>query len=379
MHIYLDHNATTPLRPGVLDAMRPYLEGTHGNPASVHSFGQTARAAVDRARSEIKDLVGGPADDLIFTGSGTEAVFLGVVGSTLSRREGPGHVVVSAIEHTAGLDAARALEQRGWMISWIQPDASGIIRPGMVESALREDTVLVSVMHANNETGVIQPVEAIAALCRERGVLYHVDAVQSAGKVPVLAEEWDLDLVSMAAHKMGGPKGVGALWKRREIPLAPVIPGTQEQGNRGGTHNVPGIVGFGAIADLPGPVIDHSHIESLRGHLEEAMVLRIPQASLTAGESPRLPNTSHYTFDSEVGSDLVLALDLEGIAISSGSACTSGSEEPSHVLVVMGVSEGRARTAVRVSLGPGNTLDEINRFVTTLQSILASRTTGAAR
>lgn len=379
MSIYLDHNATTPLRPGVLDAMRPYLEGIHGNPASLHAYGQAARAAVDRARREVMDLIGGPTGDLVFTGSGTEAVNLGVVGSALAQPKGPGHVVVSAIEHTAALDAARTLEQRGWTISWVRPDADGIIRPGAVESALREDTVLVSVMHANNETGAIQPVEAIAALCRKRDVLYHVDAVQSAGKIPILAEEWGLDLLSIAGHKMGGPKGVGALWRRRGIPLASIIPGTQEQGNRGGTQDVAGIAGFGAAATASRSPSDHSRNTSLREYLEAAMASQVPQAHLTAGGSPRLPNTSHFTFNAELGADLVLALDLEGFAVSSGSACTSGSEGPSHVLLAMGMSEERAGTAIRVSLGPENSPEEIDRFVITVRNIVDSRVTGATR
>ena len=372
MSIYLDHNATTPLRPAALEAMRPFLSETVGNASSIHVFGQKASAAVARARARVKTLIGGPSGDLIFTGSGTEAVFLAMIGVARSAREGRRHIVVSAIEHPAGIDAANHLIDREWEVTWLSPDSSGRVMPESVSDAIRGDTALVSVMHANNETGVIQPVEAIARICRSRGVPYHVDAVQSLGKIPVNAEGWDVDLLSIAAHKFGGPLGVGALWIRSGLELAPVIPGTQERGLRGGTHNLPGIVGFGAAAegsrhDLAGQT---DALEALRDRLEAGMAEAVPQATLTAAGSDRLPNTSHYTFDPGLGRDLVLALDLEGFAVSSGSACKSGSVNPSHVLLAMRLSPDRVRTAIRVSLGNGNTPADVDRFVAAVSGLV---------
>jgi cysteine desulfurase len=343
-----------------------------GNASSIHVFGQKASAAVDRARRQVKTLIGGSSGDLIFTGSGTEAVFLAMVGVARPTRERGCHIVVSAVEHPAGIDAANHLLDRGWEVTWLSPDSSGRVTPESVSEAVRDDTVLVSVMHANNETGVIQPVEAIARICRSRGVSYHVDAVQSLGKIPVNAEGWDVDLLSIAAHKFGGPPGVGALWIRSDLELAPVIPGTQERGLRGGTHNLPGIVGFGAAAEVAGQELagQANALEALRGRLEAGMGEAVPEATLTAAGSDRLPNTSHYTFDPGLGQDLVLALDVDGFAVSSGSACKSGSVNPSHVLLAMRLSPDRARTAIRVSLGHGNTPADVDRFVAAVAGLV---------
>jgi len=381
MAVYLDHNATTPLRDGVLDAMRPYLEGTFGNPASLHRAGQEARTAVDRARNAVRELAGGPSGQVTFTGSGTEAVHLGVTGASRVRaggagpagRPGPGHVAVASIEHRAALDAAAVLAAEGWQVTRIPVSTDGVVQPDAVDTALRPDTVLVSVLHANNETGVVQPVGAIAARCRERGVLFHVDAVQSAGKIPVEAEGWGADLVSLAAHKLGGPKGVGALWSRPGLALQPLVPGSAEGGRRGGTLNVAGIVGFGAACRALGParglVEAGARIASLRRELERRLAA-LPGARVTGAAALRLPNTTHVTFSPGSVSDPVVALDLAGFAVSSGSACASGSAEPSHVLLAMGLSPERARTAVRVSLGPGTTEDEVLALAGALASLV---------
>ena len=372
--VYLDHNATSPLYSGVLEAMTSTLAQTYGNPSSVHTPGQAARAGVDQARRRVSALMGGTDGDLVFTGSGTEAVFLGVVGAA-NGVPSKGHLVVSGIEHTAGMDAARFLQDTGWEISRVAPDSAGRIDPADIATSLKENTVLVSVLHANNETGVIQPIEEVAALCRQRGILFHTDAVQSVGKIPVQAAQWGVDLVSIAAHKMGGPKGVGALWKRAGVTLKPVIPGTQEGGLRGGTQNTASIVGFGAAADLAQASLtsDATTLSDLQHHLEIQLTERLPSADITGRGVARLPNTTHMTFSPGVGEDLVLALDLEGFAVSSGSACTSGSEEPSHVLLAMGLSPERARTAIRVSLGPGNTRDQLDAFVDTLARMVTFR------
>lgn len=376
MPVYFDHNATSPVRAEVREIMARLAGEVFGNPSSVHSFGQAAGAAVDRARGEVRELVGGPDGDLVFTGSGTEAVFTALAGSARAHADRGRHLVVSAIEHRAGLDAAALLEAAGWEVTRVMPDpVSGAISPEAVAGSLRPDTVLVSVLHANNETGVVQPAAAIASLCRDRDVLYHVDAIQSAGKIEVAAEVWGADLVSVAAHKLGGPMGVGALWKRPGLRLAAVVPGSQERGLRGGTLNVGGIVGFGAAARvaLRDRESSATRLRELRNRLERDMARRVPGARLTAGESERLPNTAHFTFGEDAPVDLVPAFDLEGFAVSAGSACQSGSEAPSHVLLAMGRSPREARTAVRVSLGPGNTGDEIERFVEAAARLLGSR------
>lgn len=381
MSVYLDHNATTPLRDGVFDAMRPVLEGVFGNPASLHRPGQTARAAVDEARSRIRELVGGPAGQVTFTGSGTEAVHLAVTGAPRARAGGRrGHIAVSAIEHRAAVDAAADLFDEDWEVSRIAVDREGVVHPETVRHVLRPDTVLVSVLHANNETGVIQPVEAIAALCRKRGVLFHMDAVQSAGKIPIRAADWGVDLVSLAAHKLGGPKGVGALWSAPGLALKPVIPGSAEGGRRGGTLNTAGIVGFGAAArlavDPARRTAEGARLTALRDLLE-SRTAQIPGVRVTGAGSPRLPNTTHLTFAPGSVSDPVVGLDLAGFAVSSGSACAAGADEPSQVLLAMGLGHERARTAVRASLGPETREEDVLAFARALASLVDARVAAA--
>jgi cysteine desulfurase len=374
MPVYFDHNATSPLKAEVRQAMARVEVEAFGNPSSIHAFGQAAAAVVDRARRDVRELLGGPSGEVIFTGSGTEAVFTALVGAVRAHGDRGRHLVVSGIEHRAAVDASAFLDEAGWKSTLVLPEpGSGIVRPEAVVEAMRPDTVLVSVLHANNETGVIQPVEEIAAVCRERGALYHADAIQSAGKIEVEAERWGADLVSVAAHKLGGPKGVGALWTRPGLHLMPVLPGSQERGLRGGTLNVAGIVGFGAaaVAAARDRERDAARTLELRTHLEAEMARRVPRARLTAAPSPRLPNTAHFTFGEDAPVDLVPAFDLAGFAVSAGSACKSGSEAPSHVLLAMGFSPGEARGAVRVSLGPENAEDEIDRFVETAARLVA--------
>lgn len=366
MNVYFDHNATSPLRLRALDAMRPYLAAWVGNAASVHIHGQRAAEAADRARCVVRDLAGCAQGDVVFVGSGTEAVLTGVTGGCRAGSARGRHLVVSAIEHAAGRAAEQILLGEGWEITRIPPlGMTGRVSVEDIERAIRPDTVMVSLLHANNETGVLQPVAEVGARCRHLGVLFHTDAVQSAGKVPLQADAWNADLVSLAAHKLGGPQGVGALWIRRGVRVEPLIPGAQEQGRRGGTVNVAGVVGFASAAEEAMASMSRSAVEitRLRERLETRMIERVPSARVTGAVSPRLPNTAHFTFDESVGADLVPALDLEGFAVSAGSACASGTEAPSHVLLAMGFSVDRARTAVRVSLGPGNTEAEVDAFV----------------
>ena len=375
MPVYLDHNATTPLRREALEAMMPFLEGRFGNPSSPHAVGREARRAVEIARREILELCGSSRGEILFTGSGTEAVLLGVVGAAHAMRSRGQHVIVSAIEHASGMDAARLLEAEGFSVSWVMPDAAGRIAPERVIEHLRPDTIVVSIQHANNETGVLQPVREIGALLRDSGTCFHVDAVQSAGKIVLDPEGWHAAYVSLAAHKLGGPKGVGALWRREGRPLSPLLPGTGERGLRGGTTNVSGVVGFGVAARLARCELDThaTRLTVLRESLEAGVAERIPSAAVTGRDTTRLPNTTHLTFDPGVGGDLVIALDREGYAVSAGSACRSGSEEPSPVLLAMGMSPERARTALRVSLGRDTTLPELEGFVSALRRIVEAR------
>jgi cysteine desulfurase len=361
--------------------MRAFLDDRVGNPASTHGFGQSASRAVEEARRRVKTLCGGAAGDLIFTGSGTEAVFLGTAG--LARAVAPrgGHVVISAVEHRAGQDAGRHLESLGFLVSRVRPDGHGYLDPAAVAAVLRADTALASIMHANNETGAIHPVAEIAEVCRERGVRMHVDAVQSSGKIPVDADGWGVDALSLAAHKLGGPQGVGALWRRRGTPIEPLLPGPQESGIRGGTLNVAGIVGFGRAAEAAGDELEiyRGRLTERRCRLEAALAARVSEARVTASEIPRLPNTVHLTFDPAVGPDLAVALDMEGYAVSAGSACRSGSEEPSPVLLAMGYPPERARTSVRVSFGLETTDEELDGFVSALARTVRSRVAAGAR
>lgn len=369
--VYLDHNATTPIRPESREAMAPYLGPRFGNPQSLHRRGQEARRAVEDARRSVFGLLGTDEGDLVFTASGTESV-LGAILGVCRAREHSGHLVLSSIEHPSGLAAAAALEEEGWEVTRVSPGADGTVSPGSVEAALTPRTVLVSVQHANNETGVIHPVPEIASLCRARGVLFHTDAVQSAGKIPLATAAWGIDLVSVASHKLGGPKGAGALWRRAGVPLRPLLPGSQEGGLRGGTVDVPAVVGFGAAARARSELSDYrTHTGRLRDRLERAIRERIPGAVVTGGEALRLSNTTHLTFEPEAGPDLVLALDLAGFAVSAGAACRSGAQEPSHVLLALGVPPGRARTAVRISTGMETGESDLDALVSELGRLLA--------
>jgi cysteine desulfurase len=374
MSVYLDHNATAPLNEPAREAMTPWFSRRWGNAASIHAHGQVAAAAVDLARARLRTLVGGDAGEVVFTGSGTEAVVTALVGGAQALVEHGRHIVVSAIEHAAGEDAARFLEERGWAVTRVRPETDGRVLPERVTGALRPDTALVSILHANNETGVIQPIEDAARAVREHGARLHVDAVQSAGKIRVTADAWGADWVSVAAHKLGGPQGIGALWRAPGAPLRALIPGVQEGGRRGGTVNVAGAVGFGAAALHAADGLSgyEAHCRPLRERLEQRLRDRIPGVRIMGAASPRLPNTAQIVVPG-AGPDLVPALDLEGFSVSSGSACRSGSQAPSHVLTAMGVDPAEARTAVRISLGMTSTAAEVDAFVEAIARLARAR------
>lgn len=367
MHrVYLDHNATTPLAPEVFEAMHPFLTGSFGNASSVHSWGQEARAAVEDARDHVAALINAEPGEIVFTSGGTESDNTALFGAVeAARARNPGvapHVITSAIEHPAVLNAAQALERRGIAVTYVAPQPNGVVDAGAIERAIRPETILVSLMHANNELGTLQPVEAVGEIARERGIVFHTDAVQSVGKVPVDVRKIHARLLSLSAHKLNGPKGVGALYVRKGTPFRPLLfGGHHERDHRPGTENVAGIVALGKAAELVASRSpDESHrLASLRDHFEAKIVESIPHVTVNGDRNLRVPSTSNMSFDYINGESFVIAADLQGLACSTGSACSSGSLEPSHVLSAIGKSKSAARSTVRFSLGTTTTADDM--------------------
>ncbi len=347
--VYMDANATTPLLPEVMEAMRPFWMEDFGNASSIHRQGQRARMAVDRARETLARLFNCREAEVVFNSGGTEGDNTALFGLV---RPGD-HLITTAIEHSAVLRAAERLEDRGAEVTFVPPLANGLIDPGAIRAAIRPHTRLISVMLANNETGVLQPVEEIGKIASEAGAFFHIDAVQGAGKVAFDVRRFGCHLLSISAHKMHGPKGVGGLYVRRGTPLEPlVVGGSHERRQRAGTENVPGIVGLGKAAELAMESIDDGAIEplaALRDRLE-AGILAISGTSVNGACAPRVANTTNIRFEQVEGEALVIALDLKGVAVSGGSACHSGSTEPSHVLMAMGLDKNAARASLRFSL-----------------------------
>ena len=372
MNVYLDHAATTPVDPRVLHAMLPFFTERPGNASSVHGFGQDARAALDRARAQVAAAVGARPQEIIFTSGATESDNLAVLGVALATESRGRHLVTTAIEHHAVLESCHALERRGCTVTYLPVDTRGIVDPDDVRKALRPDTVLISVMAANNEIGTLQPVVEIGGLARERNIPFHTDATQLVGAAPVHVDEIQVDLLSMSAHKRYGPKGVGALYVRTGTPLSPMQRGgSHERGRRGGTENVPGIVGLGAALRIALDEMEQED-ERLRG-LRDRLIreaLMIPGAHLNGDPALRLANNVNLSFDGTDSQSLVMGLDLHGVAASSGSACTSGSMEPSHVLVALGIPPERAAAAVRLTLGRGTTDAEITDALDALRDVV---------
>ena len=365
MRIYLDYNATTPVDREVLDAMLPYFSGNFGNASSIHSAGQRGRSAVDAARESVAALVGAKPSEIVFTCGGTEAdnlALFGVVGRAVRR---PVHVITTAIEHHAVLNCGQALEKQGVDVTYVPVGRSGIVDPEDVREAIRPETALISAMLANNEIGTIQPIEEIRRISAEHGICFHCDAVQAAGKLPLDVNRLGVDLLSISAHKIYGPKGVGALYVRTGTELDPIFHGGHhERDRRPGTENVPGIVGLGKAADLAAKSMatDASRLAALRDKFEAAL-LSLPGVRLNGDGHNRVPNTCNLYFDAAGGEALVIALDLQGIACSTGAACSSGAVEPSHVLTAMGLSADQARSSLRFSLGRPTTAEEIDRAI----------------
>jgi len=379
MRVYLDHAATTPVEPRVLEAMLPFFTATPGNASSLHAFGQDARAAVDQARLQVAALVGARPGEIVFTSGATEADNLAVFGVALAQEARGRHVVTSSIEHPAVLEACRALEARGWTVTYVPVDGRGLVDPDDVRRALRADTALVSIMAANNEVGTLQPIAEIGRRTRERGIPFHSDATQMAGALPMSAGELGVDLLSVSGHKRYGPKGVGALYVRSGTPLARVQHGgDHERGRRGGTENVPGIVGLGAAFALAsdGMAQEGMRVGALRDRLIEG-ALAIPGARLNGAREPRLPNNANLSFEGTDGQSLVIGLDLHGVAGSSGSACSAGSLDPSHVLLALGLPPERAAGAVRLTLGRHTTEADVDHALSALRRVVAAVRQGA--
>ncbi len=371
--VYFDHNATTPLAREVLEAMTPYLTEEFGNASSIHSVGQRARAGVENARAQVAALLGARDKEIIFTSGGTEAdnmAIRGVVGAS----ERPGkHIVTSAIEHHAVLNTCQALEAEGVAVTYVGVGRDGITDPEDVRRALTPDTVLITLMHANNELGTVQPIAEIARIARERKIPFHTDAVQSAGKIPFTVAELGCDLLSLSAHKLYGPKGVGALFIRRNLRLKPLMfGGHHERDRRPGTENVAGIVGFGAAAELARAHLaeEAQRLAELRDSLERRLLSGIPHCGLNGDAARRTPNTTNLHFDFIEGEPLVIALDLKGVCVSTGAACSSGAVEPSHVLTAIGLPPERARSSLRFSLGRSTTQADVDYVCEVLPAVV---------
>jgi cysteine desulfurase len=367
-HFYFDHNATTPLAPEVLEAVVSCLGQVYGNASSIHHFGQSAKQRLEMARRQVASLIHASAAEITFTGGGTEADNLAVLGVA----RGAKHIVTSAIEHPAVLMAAMQLEREGVVVTRLRVGSSGVVNPDDVRKALRPDTALVSVMHANNELGTIQPLAEISRITREAGVPLHADGVQALGKIPVDVDALGVDLYSVSAHKIYGPKGVGAVYVRKGTKVAPIaFGGHHERDRRPGTENVPGIVAFGAAAELAGQHLaaESERLGALRDRLENTLLERIPASGVNGSRWNRVPNTSNLYFDGIDGEAMVISLDLRGFAVSTGAACSSGAIAPSHVLTAMGLTDDRARASMRFSLGRNNTTEQVDALA---DAVLAS-------
>lgn len=371
--IYLDNAATTAVSAEVMEAMTPYFTGVFGNASSIHGYGREAKRAIENARRQVvKALNAAAPQEIYFTAGGSESDNWAIKGVAFTK--GEGHIVTTAIEHHAVLHTCQWLEKRGFTVTYLPVDEYGRVSAAQVEKALRPDTILVSVMAANNEVGTLQPIGEIGALCRERGVLFHTDAVQAVGAIPIDVQAMQIDLLSLSGHKFHGPKGVGALYVRKGVKLENLIHGgAQERGFRAGTENLPAIVGLGKAIDIAhANLADNAlRMAALRDRLIEGLMARVPDARLNGHPTDRLPNNVNLSFAKVEGEALLLRLDLVGVAGSSGSACTSGTLDPSHVLMALGLSQAQANGALRLTLGTDTTEEEIDAVLDILPPIVA--------
>jgi cysteine desulfurase len=372
--VYLDYAATTPTHPQVLNAMLPYFADSFGNPSSIYSEGREAKSAVEQARTKVAELIGARSEEIVFTSGGTEADNFALEGVAYANENKGNHIITSSIEHHAVLETAKYLHKRGFKITYLPVDKHGLVNPDDVKKAITDKTILISAMHANNEVGTIEPVEEIGEIARQAGVYFHTDAVQTVGHIPVNVDRLKADLLSISGHKLYGPKGVGALYIRKGTKLAPLIHGGgQENRRRAGTHNVPGIVGLGKAAELAGQEADKEaeRLAHLRDKLIEGLLQKIEDVHLNGHPRRRLPNNVNVSIDFVEGESMLLSLDLDGISASTGSACSSASLEPSHVLLALGLSPEQAHGSLRFTLGRENTETDIERVLQVLPGIVA--------
>jgi len=372
--VYMDHSATTPMRREVLEAMTPYFDRVFGNASSFHSFGQEARKAVEDAREKLAGLIGAQSEEVVFTSGGTESDNLAIVGVAKAYRKKGAHIITCAIEHHAVLNTCRALEKQGFELTVVGVDGHGLVNPQALRDAIRPDTTLVSIMLANNEVGVIEPVAELAAVAHEAGALFHTDAVQAMGKIPVNVEDLGVDLLTMSGHKFHGPKGVGALYRRKGTRIRPLMQGGHHERNiRPGTENVPGIVGMATALELACIEMprEAERLAGLRDRLQNGLQERIEDVLVNGHPTQRLPHLTNVSVMGVEGESMLLSLDGHGIAAATGSACTSGSLEPSHVLMAMGIPPEVAHGSLRFSLGRMNTEQDVDHVLEVLPGVVA--------
>ncbi|PKM88538.1 MAG: cysteine desulfurase NifS [Firmicutes bacterium HGW-Firmicutes-12] len=371
--VYLDHGATTPVRPEVVEIVNEYMTTIFGNPSSTHTFGRTAKKAMDEARKRIADVIGANAEEIFFTSSGTESDNIAIIGAAYQHKEKGKHIITSSVEHDAVLDAYKFLETEGFNLTILPVDEYGMVSLSDVEEAIKKDTILISVMHANNEVGTIQPVEEIGRIARKNGIIFHIDAVQSFGKLPIDAKMIGADLLSVSGHKIYGPKGTGFLYVRNGIELRPLFfGGEQEQKLRPGTENMSGIVGMGLAAELAVMEMDKEklRLSKLREKLITGLLEVVPDISINGHPENRVAVNANISFSYVKGKELLHALDLQGIAASSGSACSAALDTPSHVLIAMGLSKELAQGSIRMTLGRENDEEDIDYILSVLPPIV---------
>lgn len=373
--IYMDHAGTTPMRKEVLDAMIPYLTEKFGNASTIYSFGREAKKALEDSREKVASLIGADPREVFFTAGGTESDNWALRGIAATHKNKGNHIITSSIEHHAILHTCQDLEKQGFRVTYLPVDKYGLIDPKHVEDAINDDTILVSIMHANNEIGTIEPIKEIANIIKSKNdkIIFHTDAVQTVGKIPVNVDELGVDLLSISSHKIYGPKGIGALYIRKGTKIAPFMTGgAQENQKRAGTENIPGIVGFGKACELIGQELEEQtkKLLYLRGKLIKNILEKIPNSRLNGHPTQRLPHNANFCFEFIEGESMLLNLDMKGICASSGSACTSGSLEPSHVLLAIGLPHEIAHGSLRLTLGRDNTEEQVDYVIQVLPEIV---------
>jgi cysteine desulfurase len=371
--IYLDHNATTPVHPEVLEAMLPYFKDKFGNPSSIHGFGREAKVALEEAREKVAQLLGVSSSEIFFTAGGTESDNLAVKGTAFANRNKGKHIITSRIEHHAILESCKFLEKEGFNVTYLPVDSKGVVYPEDLQKAVQNDIILVSIMYVNNEVGSIQPMEDISRIVKDKGIYLHTDAVQALGKIPIDVRKLNVDMLSMSGHKIYGPKGVGAIYIRKGVRITPWSHGGHhERSRRAGTENIPGIVGFAKAVELTLRELDdqNRHLKNLTETFYRKLVETVPDVILNGDLNSRAVNTLNLSFKGVEGESIILSLDLKGVAVTSGSACTSGTLEPSHVLSAMGIAPEIAQGAIRFSFGRGNTMEDVEYVASILPEIV---------